>query len=109
MSLKNYIFSSINTKGGQDSDKFATIRFKSLKGMEQKNGDGGAAVAPRPTPAATNDAPTINVTTTTLGKYMQLCKWSVSEGGILLEIKMSVKTLSICVKILSSILNLEIF
>lgn len=31
MSLKNYIFSSINTKGEQDSDKFATIRLKSLK------------------------------------------------------------------------------
>lgn len=31
MSLKNYIFSSINTKGAQDSDKFATIRLKSLK------------------------------------------------------------------------------
>lgn len=31
MSLKNYIFSSINTKGAQDSDKFATIRLKSLR------------------------------------------------------------------------------
>lgn len=31
MSLKNYIFSSINTKGAQDSDKFATIRLKSSK------------------------------------------------------------------------------
>lgn len=26
MSLKNYIFSSINTKGYQDSEKFATLR-----------------------------------------------------------------------------------
>lgn len=31
MSLKNYIFSSVNTKGGQDSDKFATIRVKPKK------------------------------------------------------------------------------
>lgn len=31
MSLKNYIFSSINTKGALDSDKFATIRLKSFK------------------------------------------------------------------------------
>lgn len=34
MSLKNYIFSSINTKGAQDSDKFATIRLKSLRGVK---------------------------------------------------------------------------
>lgn len=31
MSLKNYIFSSINTKGAQDSEKFATIRLKNLQ------------------------------------------------------------------------------
>lgn len=68
MSLKNYIFSSINTKGGQDSDKFATIRFKSLRSMEVKNGDGVAAVG-RSMPAVTNDGTTINTTTTTaLGK-----------------------------------------
>lgn len=42
MSLKNYIFSSINTKGAQDSDKFATIRLKSLKvkKMALSNDDG---------------------------------------------------------------------
>lgn len=62
MSLKNYIFSSINTKGGQDSDKFATIRFKSLRSMETKNGDGAAA-------GGRNDGTTINTTTATpLGK-----------------------------------------
>lgn len=31
MSLKNYIFSSVNIKGVQDSDKFATIRIRSPK------------------------------------------------------------------------------
>lgn len=31
MSLKNYIFSGVITKGGQDSDKFATIRVKPKK------------------------------------------------------------------------------
>lgn len=70
MSLKNYIFSSINTKGGQDSDKFATIRFKSLKSMDVKNGDGVEA-GKWPTLPASNDAAIINTTTTTeLGKCM---------------------------------------
>lgn len=66
MSLKNYIFSSINTKGGQDSDKFATIRFKSLRSMEAKNGDGVSGVG-RPVTAVTNDTATINTTITPQG------------------------------------------
>lgn len=37
MSLKNYIFSSVNTKGGQDSDKFATIRVKPKKKNNMAN------------------------------------------------------------------------
>lgn len=61
MSLKNYIFSSINTKGGQDSDKFATIRFKSLRSMEAKNGDGVG----RSMPAVKNDGTPIKPTTAT--------------------------------------------
>lgn len=55
MSLKNYIFSSINTKGAQDSDKFATIRLKSLraKNMAIKGEVDG------PAPARTNDQQTV--------------------------------------------------
>lgn len=66
MSLKTYIFSSINTKGGPDSDKFATIRFTSLRSMETKNGDGNAAVE-KPTQTVTNDVAPVN-TTTSSGK-----------------------------------------
>lgn len=48
MSLKNYIFSSINTKGAQDSDKFATIRLKSLRVKKKMavNGEDNPAPAP---------------------------------------------------------------
>lgn len=62
MSLKNYIFSSVNTKGSQDSDKFATIRLKSRKAkkMTAINEENGAAnattasdVASPPLPAQT--------------------------------------------------------
>lgn len=62
MSLKNYIFSSINTKGGPDSDKIATIRLKSLRNMETKNGD-GAAAGGRPMQPVTNDVATVNIAT----------------------------------------------
>lgn len=48
MSLKNYIFSSINTKGLQDSDKFATLRRKHTKRtpntIAEMNEDPDAAV-----------------------------------------------------------------
>lgn len=57
MSLKNYIFSSINTKGGQDTEKFGTIRIKSSRRkMVTKNGDG--------TTVGQSEPPTIDVTTT---------------------------------------------
>lgn len=62
MSLKNYIFSSVNTKGGQDSDKFATIRVKPKKKTNMasitEEGDGKivirTAAAPPPPPPVTN-------------------------------------------------------
>lgn len=55
MSLKHYIFSSINTKGAQDSDKFATIRLKSLrvKNMAIKGELDG------PAPSRTNEQQTV--------------------------------------------------
>lgn len=54
MSLKNYIFSSINTKGAQDSDKFATIRLRSLRANKMDTDKKGAAEF--------SDVPVTNVT-----------------------------------------------
>lgn len=63
MSLKNYIFSSVNTKGGQDSDKFATIRVKPKKKTNMasitEEGDGKivirtSAAAPPPPPVSSH-------------------------------------------------------
>lgn len=72
MSLKNYIFSSINTKGAQDSGKFATIRFTSSKKREMmaKNGDNTTVAEPNP-PANDNATPTnANVTGNVIMKHL---------------------------------------
>lgn len=69
MSLKNYIFSSINTKGAQDTDKFATIRFSSSKKgkmMTTNNGD-NTTVAELNSPMANDNATSTNANVT--GKY----------------------------------------
>lgn len=70
MSLKNYIFSSINTKGAQDSDKFATIRLKSLRVKKMKkmieNEDSAAPAYPSQQLQAMNDSPKAHQSDTTV-------------------------------------------
>lgn len=68
MSLKNYIFSSVNTKGGQDSDKFATIRIKShrrkkMTAINEENGATNATVASDTAAPPPPSAQTVTVST----------------------------------------------
>lgn len=69
MSLKNYIFSSVNYKGGQDSDKFATIRVKPKKPkaiMASITEEGNGTTVIR-TPTAIAPATTTSTTTNGTG------------------------------------------
>lgn len=57
MSLKNYIFSSINTKGCVDSDKFASIRLKPK--MTSPSEESGSAAASRSQVAPADQTATV--------------------------------------------------
>lgn len=87
MSLKNYIFSSINTKGAQDSEKFATIRLKSQKrkNMTIAENENGSATSGRTdstaTVPATVSTKAINETNADNEKFQ--CSWFFSGKGLL--------------------------
>lgn len=93
MSLKNYIFSSINTKGAQDSDKFATIRLKSsrVKKMAIKGELEGSApsrtneqqTVVEQTPAVVKTTADANGTQPTKQTEEFQCSWFFSGKGLL--------------------------